>query len=111
MLVSDNFISVTQSNPKRHEVLFLCVCVGAATLLMIYPFYSLIPQKSAGWDYIGALFPFFLSTGFGSSNTGSVFGQAASPGGTVFGQVKITCVSAYVVEDCGQKHTSLECSA
>lgn len=28
-------------------------------------------------------------TGFGSSNTGSVFGQAASSGGSVFGQVSV----------------------
>ncbi|KYO23310.1 nuclear pore complex protein Nup214 isoform B [Alligator mississippiensis] len=31
-------------------------------------------------------FSFCQASGFGSSNTGSVFGQAASPGGTVFGQ-------------------------
>lgn len=33
-------------------------------------------------------FSFFL-LGFGSSNTGSVFGQAANTGGTVFGQASI----------------------
>ncbi|XP_055964816.1 nuclear pore complex protein Nup214 isoform X1 [Sorex fumeus] len=31
-------------------------------------------------------FSFCQASGFGSSNTGSLFGQAASPGGTVFGQ-------------------------
>ncbi|KFP63594.1 Nuclear pore complex protein Nup214, partial [Cariama cristata] len=36
-------------------------------------------------------FSFCQASGFGSSNTGSVFGQAANTGGTVFGQASIYC--------------------
>lgn len=34
-------------------------------------------------------------TGFGSTNTGSLFGQAASTGGTVFGQVNNVCLPPF----------------
>uniref|UniRef100_A0A8C3IGS8 Nuclear pore complex protein Nup214 n=1 Tax=Chrysemys picta bellii TaxID=8478 RepID=A0A8C3IGS8_CHRPI len=37
-------------------------------------------------------FSFCQASGFGSSNTGSVFGQAANTGGAVFGQVTTMCV-------------------
>ncbi|OXB69099.1 hypothetical protein ASZ78_009575 [Callipepla squamata] len=37
-------------------------------------------------------FSFCQASGFGSSNTGSVFGQAANTGGIVFGQASIYCI-------------------
>ena len=50
-----------------------------------------VVKDSSKLNLFSSYFP-----GFGSSNTGSLFGQAASTGGTVFGQVNDVCLPPFV---------------
>lgn len=75
------------------SVSFVSWCFGTGDLsfpgswLVLPPWFAFYPSNSPD-----DLFSFLFLAGFGSSNTGSVFGQAANTGGIVFGQASIYCM-------------------